>query len=101
MVFTSYVTQSQEVFQGVHFLTKRHLQGRVSGQVTPSTEPEVPVLSFHDLLSWHLGNAGRQNAANGGWQGCSCQQGTSLGRACAGAQYSFSLGHCLLTVLVS
>lgn len=66
VVFASYVTQSQEVFWGVHFLMKRDLQGRVSGQVTPGTEPEMPVLSFHGLLSWHLGNTARQSAANGG-----------------------------------
>jgi len=43
------------------------LQGRVSGQVTPCTEPEMPVLSFHSLLSWLLGNAARQSAAKGGF----------------------------------
>lgn len=54
MVFTNYVSWSQEVFKEVYFLMTKDLQRKVLGQVSSSTEPEMPVHSFHGLLCWHL-----------------------------------------------
>lgn len=80
---------------------KRDLQGRVSGQVTPGTEPEMPVLSFHCILSWHLGNVAKESAAIRGPGRDAAVSGTvHLAGHMQGHQKLLFLGHCLLMVLV-
>jgi len=49
----------------VYFLMRKDLQKRVSRQVAHSMELKMPVLSFHELLCWHVGKATSQTAASG------------------------------------
>lgn len=69
MLFTWYVTLSQDVFFKVHFHMKKDLQGSVLEQVTPAQRQKFCI---QHLLSAQLA-LGRQSAANGDWQGYGSQ----------------------------